>query len=167
MRRARSSASPGRGQRGGALIELALLLPLLLVMAFGTSELGRAIYTYNTLVKTVRDAARHLSQHGPGDDAIRGEARCLAAYGNTTCSGTPIAPGLTANADPSLDAGMVVICDAVNCPGTHASQPTSTGGVINLVSVSIQGYTFNAAVTYVIGSTLNFNTISSTMRAQL
>ena len=57
--------------RGGPLIEFALLLPILIGLAFGASELGRAIYTYNTLDKTVRDAARHLSQHGPGDTQIQ------------------------------------------------------------------------------------------------
>ena len=66
-----------QGQRGVAAVEFALLLTPLVLMVFGTTELGRAIYTYNTLDKTVRDAARHLSQHGPGDPVIQTEARCL------------------------------------------------------------------------------------------
>lgn len=64
-----------RGARGVAAVELALLLTPLLVMLFGVIELGRAIYSYNTLAKTVRDATRHLSQHGPGDAVIAAEAR--------------------------------------------------------------------------------------------
>ena len=84
-----------RDQRGAAAVEFALLLIPLVVMVFGTTELGRAIYTYNTLDKTVRDAARHLSQHGPGDVAVQAEARCLAVYGNEACSGPALAPGLT------------------------------------------------------------------------
>jgi len=72
-----SSRSRSR-QRGVAAVELGLLLTPLVVMIFGTTELGRAIYSYNTLDKTVRDAARHLSQHGPGDAAIATQARCLA-----------------------------------------------------------------------------------------
>ncbi|MGM9486092.1 TadE/TadG family type IV pilus assembly protein [Ideonella sp. YS5] len=143
--------------RGVAAVEFALVLPVLLALAFGASELGRAIYTYNALDKTVRDAARHLSQHGPGDTAIQAEATCLAVYGDTDCSGTPVAPGLTSS--------MVVLCDAVSCPSTHLSQATGAG-VINLVSVSIQGYEFFSAVTYVIPD-LDFNQITALMRAQL
>jgi hypothetical protein len=143
--------------RGVAAVEFALMLPVLLALAFGASELGRAIYTYNALDKTVRDAARHLSQHGPGDTAIQAEATCLAIYGNTDCEGSPIAPGLVSS--------MVVLCDAISCPSTHLSQATGAG-VINLVSVSIQGYEFFSAVTYVIPD-MDFNQITAMLRAQL
>ena len=68
--------------RGVAAVEFALLLTPLILLVFGTTELGRAIYSYDTLDKTVRDAARHLSQHGPGDATAAAEARCLAAYGS-------------------------------------------------------------------------------------
>jgi Flp pilus assembly protein TadG len=145
--------------RGVAAVEFALLLPVLLALAFGASELGRAIYTYNTLDKAVRDGVRHLSQHGPGDATIISEAKCLAVFGNLTCSGTPLAPGLTTTA--------VTVCDAspLSCPTTHSAQPTGLG-VRNLVTLSITGYVFNSAVTYVIPN-LNFNNISATMAAQL
>jgi Flp pilus assembly protein TadG len=144
-------------QLGGALVEFALVLPVLMAFTFGATELGRAIYTYNALDKTVRDAARHLSQHGPGDTQVQAEATCLAIYGNADCSGTTIAPG--------LDSTMVVLCDAVSCPLTHLAQPTGAG-VINLVSASIQGYEFFSAVTYLIPD-MDFNQITVMMRAQL
>ena len=144
-------------QRGVAAVELGLLLIPLVTMIFGTTELGRAIYSYNSLDKTVRDAARHLSQHGPGDTTIADEARCLAVYGSTDCTGSPVAPGLTT--------AMVTICDASLCPGTHANQLTGSGSV-NLVTAGIQNYPYNSVVTLVIPSMI-FNNISVTMRAQL
>jgi len=148
-------------QRGVAAVELGLLLTPLVMMIFGTTELGRAIYSYNTLVKTVRDAARHMSQHGPGDPVIAAEARCLAVYGTTDCSGAAVAPGLTT--------GMVVTCDAIDwsgCPSqSHAGQSTGLGSV-DLVTVSIQGYAYNSLVQFVIPN-MTFNNISATMRAQL
>ena len=144
-------------QRGVAAVELGLLALPMVLMAFGATEYGRAIYTYNTLDKTVRDAARHLSQHGPGNTVIEAEARCLAVFGSTDCSGAALAPGLTTAA--------VTLCDALSCPGTHAAQPTGSGAA-NLVSVSISGYRHTSAVTLVMPS-LNFNNISTTMRAQL
>jgi Flp pilus assembly protein TadG len=143
--------------RGIAAVELALLLTPLLLIVFGTTELGRAIYSYNTLDKTVRDAARHLSQHGPGDATVAGEARCLAVTGTTDCSGTPVAPGLTT--------AMVTICDASLCPSTNANQLTGLGSV-NLVTAGIVNYPFNSVVTFVVPS-MNFNNISVTLRAQL
>lgn len=143
--------------RGVATVEFALLLAPLVLMIFGTTELGRAIYSYNTLDKTVRDAGRHLSQHGPGDAAIATQARCLAVYGTTDCTGSPVTPGLTTD--------MVSICDALLCPSTHASQPTGLGS-INLVTVGIQGYPYDSIVNFVVPDMI-FNNISITLRAQL
>lgn len=144
-------------QRGVAAVEFALLLTPLVLMVFGTTELGRAIYSYNTLDKTVRDAARHLSQHGPGDTVIATEARCLAVYGSTDCTGSVVAPGLTT--------GMVSICDASLCSGSHANISTGLGS-INLVTVSIQNYPYNSLVEFVIPD-MTFNNISVTLRSQL
>jgi len=144
-------------QIGVAAVELALLLAPLLVMLFGVTELGRAIYTYNTLDKTVRDAARHLSQHGPGDALIAAEARCLTVHGNPECTGPVLAPGLSTR--------EVVLCDAVLCPATHAGQSTGLGAV-NLVTVGITGYAWDSVVPWVVPD-LRFNTISVTLRGQL
>jgi Flp pilus assembly protein TadG len=144
-------------QHGVAAVELALLLAPLLVMLFGVTELGRAIYTYTTLDKTVRDAARHLSQHGPGDALIAAEARCLAVHGNADCTGPALATGLSTQ--------EVVLCDAVLCPATHAGQSTGLGAV-NLVSVAITGYAWSSAVPWVVPD-MRFNAISVTLRAQL
>jgi Flp pilus assembly protein TadG len=146
-----------RGARGVAAVELALLLTPLLVMLFGVTELGRAIFSYNILAKAVRDATRHLSQHGPGDTAIAAEARCLAVFGTTDCTGTALAIG--------LDTDRVVVCDAVLCPATHAGQSTGLGAV-NLVTVGITGYAWSSVVPWVVPN-MRFNTISVTMRAQL
>ena len=154
----RSPRPSRRRSRGVAAVELAILLMPMVLMMFGAIEFGRAIYTYNTLDKTVRDAARHLSQHGPGDAVIQTEARCLAVHGNTDCSGNALAPGLTV--------GAIALCDALSCPVSHAAQATGSG-VVNLVSATVQGYQYTAIVGLVINSVLTFNNISATMRAQL
>jgi Flp pilus assembly protein TadG len=147
-----------RGQRGVAAVELGFMIFPLVLMIFGTTELGRAIYTYNTLDKAVRDAVRHLSQHGPGDAAIQAQARCLATTGTLDCSASTLAPGL-------LDSN-VVLCDAMSCAGSHAAQLVPGGGTINLVSVTISGYDYDSLVEFVIPDMI-FNSISVTMRAQL
>jgi Flp pilus assembly protein TadG len=150
-----------RCARGVAAVELAFLLVPLLLLTFGATEIGRAIYTYNTLDKTVRDAARYMSQHGSGDPSIEADAKCLAVYGNTGCTGNALAPGLSTS--------QVTVCDPITCAATH--QGVSTGlGTINLVSVSIGAgankYHYSSLVSLVFPS-LDFNAISVTMRAQL
>ena len=54
----------GKGQRGQSLAEFALLLPLLLVILFGTIDIGRAFYTYISLTNAAREAARYAAVNG-------------------------------------------------------------------------------------------------------
>jgi Flp pilus assembly protein TadG len=144
-------------QRGMAAVELAILLIPLVLLAFGITEFGRAIYQYNTLTKATRDATRFLSGQGPGDPADITPAQCLAVYGNKDCQGIPLAPNLTT--------AMVSICDSVSCPALYQNQPTGSG-VINLVSVTITGYPFTSLVPFVVPS-MTFGAISTTMRQVL
>lgn len=150
-------------QQGVAAIEFAILLIPMVIMAFGVTELGRALYQYNTLAKAARDAARYLSTQAPSpaNDPTKTKAACLAVYGTSDCSGTPLAPGLTTN--------MVSFCDAVTCPATHQSQQTGSG-TIDLVTVTIGGtganltpYPFISLVPFVVPN-INFGAISATMR---
>jgi Flp pilus assembly protein TadG len=141
-------------QRGVAAVELGIMLMPLVVLTFGTTEYGRAVYQYNTLVKASRDATRFLSGQGPGDPADLAVAKCLAVYGNTACTGSPLLP--------NLDATMVTVCDSVSCPSTHLNQATGSG-VMNLVTVTITGYNFDSMVPLVAPS-VTFNAISTTMR---
>jgi Flp pilus assembly protein TadG len=51
----------GLNARGVALIEFAIILPLLLLIFTGLIEYGRMMWHYDALAKATRDAARHLS----------------------------------------------------------------------------------------------------------
>jgi Flp pilus assembly protein TadG len=147
-------------QSGVAAIELAILMIPLSFMAFGAAEFGRAIYQYNTLVKSTRDAVRYLSSQAAGDPADVTIAKCLAVYGTTDCTGSQLVPGLTT--------AMVDVCDASLCPATHQAVTTGSG-TINLVTVYIGQTTpfqFKVIVPLVMdnASSLTFNVISATMR---
>ncbi|MBT9476796.1 TadE family protein [Polaromonas sp.] len=138
-------------QKGVALVEFALILPLLLLLSMITTEFGRAMYQYNTLTKSVRDASRYLSLQTPGTKIT--EARNLMVYGNTAGTGAPLALGLTTS---------------------HVPDPTwqtaGTNPVINTVTVQIEGYTFNSLFPSVFGisfGNIPFNPISATMRSYL
>lgn len=146
-------------QRGTATIEFAILVVPLLLLLFGVTEYSRAIYQYNTLVKSVRDATRYLSAVAPGSGYA--VARCLAVYGTTNCTGRALAPGLTTS--------MVSICDATTCIGTHASQTTGSG-TVNLVTVTISGYQFHSLFNFPLGNVtvgapnITYGPIQNTMR---
>ena len=90
-----------RSERGTQLIELAITLPVLLLMFAAVAEFGRYFYTYATLAKATRAGSRYLSTvpvkaGGPNvlEDA---KAKRLVVYGdmNASDSSTPLAPGLT------------------------------------------------------------------------
>jgi Flp pilus assembly protein TadG len=135
-------------QKGVALVEFALVLPFLLLLSFITVDFGRAVWEYNTLTKSVRDAARYLSLQTPNTKIT--EARNLMVFGNTSGSGAPLAFGLTTSHVPD-----------------PTWQPAGTAPVINTVTVRISGYTFRSMFTTVLGlpfGNFTFSDITATMR---
>jgi hypothetical protein len=48
-------------RKGQAMVELALMLPVLLLIIFGITEFGRALYIENTLTNAAREGARMAS----------------------------------------------------------------------------------------------------------
>lgn len=143
-------------QRGVVAIEFALVLIPMITLCFGITELGRAIYYYDTLVKSARDGARHLTVSPPGDATARSEAQCLAVYGATTCEGSPLIPGLTT--------AMVEILDADN-DAAHKNVATGSG-VVDMVTVTIgtanNSYQFQSVVGFVIPD-ITFAPVHATM----
>lgn len=47
-----------RRGRGQSLVEFALVLPIFLIVVIGVFDLGRAVFSYNTLTNGVREGAR-------------------------------------------------------------------------------------------------------------
>lgn len=84
----------GASERGTQLVELAIVLPLLLVMFGATTEFGRFFYTYHTLTKGTRAAARFLTT-APIGGQTDAQAQNLVVYGNKAGTGSPIISGLT------------------------------------------------------------------------
>lgn len=55
-------AAPRHGQSSQALIEFALISPVLLLLLFGTIDIGRAVFYYDTLNHAAREGARAAVQ---------------------------------------------------------------------------------------------------------
>ena len=83
-----------RSDSGVALVELAIVLPILLMMFAAVAEFGRYFYEYTTLAKSSRDAVRYLAT-GYTDGRDDAAAKNLVVYGNLTGTGDPILNGLT------------------------------------------------------------------------
>jgi len=131
--------------RGVAAVELAILLVPLVIMTFGMTELGRAFYYYNSLLKSTRDASRYLSMQSRGEGEA--QARCLAVHGEAVCGGETLVPGMTT--------GMVQIAYETGVETGH--------GAIDLVRVTITGFPFSSFVPLVV-TDMVFGPIASTMR---
>lgn len=59
-----------REEHGAAIIEFALVAPLLLALVWGIVETGRAFYTVNALASAVRDGARYGATCDLGNPAV-------------------------------------------------------------------------------------------------
>ena len=136
-------------QQGVALVEFALLLPFMLTMVFMVTEIGRAYYQYNTIDKSVREAARYLSVRAPNVDVDK--ARNIVVYGNPAGRGTPLAMGLSLSNV------------AVPTWGTTGNYPA-----LNTVTIGVTGYSYVPLVSNVFGRAFNiitFGPIQATMRS--
>jgi len=123
-----------RARRGQAALETAFLLPMLLVMAGGVFELGRMMYVYNQLEKSVKSGVQFL-QHTQGvnycaDDPAFTDAKNMIVFGNLQGTGQPVVTGLTVDmvtffAERSDSAMGIQACPCGTDPGTC---DTSQGG---------------------------------------
>ncbi|WP_375739114.1 TadE/TadG family type IV pilus assembly protein [Pseudomonas boanensis] len=94
-----------QAQRGVAMVEFAITLPLLLLLLFAIGEFGRMLLQYNSLMQANRDAVRYvagkawnptLGQVALTTD-LQNQAKNLAVYGLPVVpAGTePVVQGLT------------------------------------------------------------------------
>lgn len=95
LRRLSSLNRLSRDERGVQLVELALVLPIFLILFGATAEFGRYFYEYTTLAKASRAGARYLATAAVNATEDT-RARNIVVYGNPLGNGAPIISGLTA-----------------------------------------------------------------------
>src|SRR5215813_10191775 len=82
--------------RGTQMLELAIALPVLLLLFGAVAEFGRFFYTYTTLTNAVRGGARHACKWEKGASWTVPETQRMVVYGDfSDTSNGPILPGLT------------------------------------------------------------------------
>jgi hypothetical protein len=83
-------------ETGTQLVELALTIPILLVLLGSTAEFARFFYTYSTLTNAVRAGARHACKWERNASWTFPETSRMVVYGDySDTSKGPILPGLT------------------------------------------------------------------------
>jgi len=78
IRRSRDTAALNRSHRGQALLELALMLPLLILILLIAIDFGRVFHTYISLTNAAREGAAFATREGvnPCDaNGIQAQAR--------------------------------------------------------------------------------------------
>lgn len=148
----RPTTSRQHRQRGLAVVEMAIVLPLLAMMLVATAELGRAAYQYNTLTKAIRDGAQYAAQNVliPGTGVMSLTAGVKAATQNLVVYGNPAGTG------DSLLPGFVAANVTVTAADATHIQVSATYGYIPIFG-SIPGFGYGADITP--ASTLNASTV--------
>ena len=111
-----------RDERGTQLVELAIVLPIMILLFGAVAEFGRFFYTYATLAKAARAGARYATTR-PFYGTDVAQAQSVAAFGDAAagCSGTPVLQGL-------------------GCANVDIKQGTSGG--VQTVTAKIVGYQY-------------------------
>jgi Flp pilus assembly protein TadG len=141
MKTARAPTSMLARHRGGAIIEFALIVGVMLTMLAGIVEFGRMFWYYDALSKATRNAARTLS---------------VASKATIASAGLPAAKAIVVQAAsdagvPSfLTSNVTVTCLDTNLVTTACADGTAPAAV----KVEITGYkiTLGDFIPFMIGS---------------
>lgn len=89
----------GKNQRGAALLETAITLPLILLISVAIFEFGRAYQTWQVLTNAAREGARIAVLTGKTDDEVRATVRSYMSSGQLPHAAT---------ADVGVDRGLAM-----------------------------------------------------------
>jgi len=135
-----------RDRRASAAVEMALVMPLLMVLMFGAVDIGNYFLSEHVVDKSVRDAARYAARLPfadypscalPSGGTAEQQTQRLARFGDPDGTGTARLPGWTADNMTTV----TIACDTdvshayVN-GGIYADFPN--GGEVPIVTVSAQ-----------------------------
>lgn len=113
-------------QRGVAIIEFTIVLPLMLFLILTVAELGRAFMHYTTLTRAVRDSARYVASHALKgqsqvveiDASLIQDAQNLVDHGNIAGTGATLLPGGSPGTVSVTDQGDGIISVIATYPYT-------------------------------------------------
>ncbi len=125
-----STKQPRRKHSGAAAVELAIMLPLIMMMLAGITEFSRAFWYYNALDKATRDAARYLSAIPTVEMATVATRTARLATARTLVVSAVTGPGSALVSPAITPANVSIVCQ----PVVSCVTPTS-------ITVSVTGFT--------------------------
>jgi Flp pilus assembly protein TadG len=100
-------------ERGVQLVELAIVIPILVMLFATTAEFGRYFYEYTTLAKASRAGARYLATAAVNSTEDT-KAKNLVVFGNAAGTGSPVLSGMTvSNVSITRQGGVPVLPQTV------------------------------------------------------
>ena len=126
-------------ERGVQLVELAIVLPIFILLFGATAEFGRYFYEYTTLAKSARVGARYLATAAVNSTEDT-NAKNIVVYGNSAGTGNPILSGLsTTNVTITRSGGVPVLPQTVTVQITgFKHQPIfDLGAITNMSTLSM------------------------------
>ena len=109
-----------QSQKGNALVEFALILPVFLMLLFGVVTFSVALYNKTVLTMATREGARAGVKYVANrtDDIIRSSARAAAlqVYQNNLIS---FGPEMTPNVTPAIQGNILTVTANVNYTGLY------------------------------------------------
>ena len=152
-----------RRNRGQALVEFALLSPVLMLLLVGVVDLGRALYYQVQTASAARDAARMMVLNAntqglggyPNTAAPPGQSVCALAQEdlngvfNVTCkdaTGPP--PYASGSYTPTAGDALVLLWPADSCRTAPSSTSCGTSSYTNMDVYATVIYTFNPVIPF-------------------
>jgi len=132
------------------MAELAIMVPILILLVAAVSEFGRFFQQYTTLAKSTRSAARYLSNHPFPDN--QAQARNLVVCGKLTCAGgDELVSGISAaNVCIESTGSPKIETVTVSIPRTGGAgacaQPFNYQPIFNIGALLHTGFTFTPAI---------------------
>ncbi|WP_347900451.1 TadE/TadG family type IV pilus assembly protein [Pseudomonas purpurea] len=125
-------------QRGLAMVELVITLPLLLLLLFTFGEFGRMLFQYNSLMQASRDAGRFVA--GQAWNATLGKVDLSATLQSQTKSvavyGIPANP----NGYPAVVPGLTTGNVSVAAVGTDHVQVSITYTFVPVIGSALPAF---------------------------
>nr|WP_274518601.1 TadE family protein [Sphingobium bisphenolivorans] len=166
-----------KSESGAAAAEMALVLPFLVALMFGSFELGNYFLNEHVIVKAVRDGARYASRQSfsyypcssagtglaPGG-TVTADTQALTRTGQVTSGGSPRLPSWQSNTGITVTYDCVTTNGNADYAGVYASQ-----AFVPRVRVSVSNLAYSSLFQSmgILGSNLTLNAESQAAVAGL
>lgn len=140
-------------QKGIASIEIAVVLPFLIIVLLAGVDLARTMFQYNELVKNVRDAAKYVASNTRPMNCSSTTDPAVIAYKSVITEAKNLAV-----------CGSITSCNAGNVSGLSTSKVQVQylkDGTLTMVKVSINNMSLSY-ITQLFSGVLALPSISST-----